>query len=107
MVHPPYCEAGGSVIGENPTIWVIEFYVTPFDLLVALEPEKSVVSDLTAGEVIGLYLTVFDRDSTDRSVQARYQLKVVDAMLLSRDQADSVIRDRTWGRIKAALELDR
>ncbi len=106
MVHPPYCESGGSVIGEQPTIWVIEFHVTPFDLLVALEPEENVVSDLTAGKVIGLYLTVFDRDSPDRRIQARYQLQGVD-VLLSRDQADSVVRDRTWDRIKAALELDR
>lgn len=27
--------------------------------------------------------------------------------LLSRDQADSAVRERTWGRIKAALEIDR
>ncbi len=28
---PPYGDAGGSVAGENPTISVIELYVTPFD----------------------------------------------------------------------------
>ena len=59
MIHPPYCEAGENVIEGNPTIWSMEFFVTPFDLLVALEPDESVVSDLTAGEVIGLYVDVY------------------------------------------------
>ena len=109
MIHLPYCEAGGNVIGEQPTIWTIEFFVTPFDLLIALEPDSSVVSDLRAGEVIGFGLGVWDRDSSD--YLARYGLGygpgVNDAMLLSRDQADSAVGDRTWGRIKAALDLDR
>ena len=94
--------------GENPTVSVIEFYVTPFDLLVALEPDESVVSDLQAEKLIGLALRVSDKDSTKRSYQARYELGgFFDAILLSRDQADSAVRDRTWGRIKAALEIDR
>ena len=55
MIHPPYCEAGENVIeGNIRRFGVMEFFVTPFDLLVALEPDESVVSDLTAGEVIGL-----------------------------------------------------
>ena len=29
MIHLPYCEAGGNVIGEKPTIWSMEFFVTP------------------------------------------------------------------------------
>ena len=108
MVHPPYCEGGGNVIEGNPAIWVIEFYVTPFDLLVALEPDESVVSDLQAEKLIGLALRVSDKDSTKRSYQARYELGgFFDAILLSRDQADSAVRGSTWGRIKAALEIDR
>ena len=108
MIYPPYCEAGGEVSGEQPTIWTIEFFVTPFDLLVPLEPDESVVSDLTAGEVIGLQLWVSDKDNVDHSYQAQYHLESwVDAILLSRHQADSAVGDRTWGRIKAALEMDR
>ena len=108
MVHSPYCEGGGNVIEGNPAIWVIEFYVTPFDLLVVLEPDESVISDLQAEKVIGLSLRVSDKDSTKRPYQARYELGgLFDALLLSRDQADSVVRDRTWGRIKAALEKDQ
>ena len=106
MIHPPYCEAGENVIEGNPTIWSMEFFVTPFDLLVALEPDESVVSDLTAGEVIGLYVDVYDKDQVGQDIKW-YSLLDTDAILLSRDQADSVIRDRTWGRIKAALEVDR
>ena len=29
--HPPYGDAGGSVSGENPVVWVVEMYVTPRD----------------------------------------------------------------------------
>ena len=109
MIHLPYCEAGGNVIGEKPTIWSMEFFVTPFDLLIALEPDSSVVSDLRAGEVIGFGLGVWDRDRSDS--MASYGLGpgpgTDDAMLLSRDQADSAVRGSTWGRIKAALEIDR
>ena len=108
MIQPPFCDAGGNVIGEQPTIWIIEFFVTPFDLLVALEPDESVVSDLKAGEVIGLGVGVWDKDGADRPYQAVYFLGgLFDALLLSYDQVDRAVRDRTWGRIKAALDLDR
>ena len=108
MIQSPFCDAGGSVIGEQPAIWIIEFYVTPFDLLVSLEPDECVVSDLKAGEVIGLGVGIWDKDEAAPVYQAYYGLGgLFDAILLSRDQADSVVRGSTWGRIKAALEIDR
>ena len=48
-VLPPYGDAGGGVFGENPTISVIELYVTPFDRWAYDDVEGSVVSDLNAG----------------------------------------------------------
>ena len=39
--YPPYGEGGRSVAGENPVVWVTEFYATPFDRLVRKEPENS------------------------------------------------------------------
>ena len=46
MVHPPFARGGGGVSGENPTVWIVEFYVTCFDLLNHLSPEDSVVSQV-------------------------------------------------------------
>ena len=108
MLYPPYADGAGSVVGEQPAIWSMEFFVTPFDLLIALEPDSSAVSDLTAGEVIGLGVRVSDSDQTGEANiwYNRYNLFGTDVMLLSRDQADSAVRDRTWGRIKAAFEID-
>ena len=71
--------------GENPTVWVVEFYVTPFDWLVlefpypdpdhadepgyvdpvaGLEPgpESSEASPLQTGRIIGFNVTVKDDD---------------------------------------------
>ena len=106
MLYPPYADGEGSVVGEQPAIWSMEFFVTPFDLLTALEPDSSVVSDLRAGEVLGFGVRVSDSDQTGEA-NKWYNLFGTDVMLLSHDQAGSVVRDRTWGRIKAALELDR
>ena len=108
MIDLPYCEAGGNVIGEKPRIWSMEFFVTPFDLLIALEPDSSLVSDLRAGEVIGFGLGVWDRDRSDSmaSYALEYGPGVNDAILLSRGQADSAVRGSTC-RIKAALEMGR
>ena len=106
MLYPPYADGAGSVAGEKPAIWSMEFFVTPFDLLTALEPDSSVVSDLTAGKVIGLMAIISDRDETG-DVDKWYNLFGTDLMLLSQDQADSVVRDRTWSRIKASLDNDR
>ena len=38
--YPPYGDGGGSVAGENPVVWVTEFYATPFDRLIRREPGK-------------------------------------------------------------------
>ena len=60
--YPPYGEGGGSVAGENPVVWVTEFYATPFDRLVRKEPENSAVSDLSAGRIVGFRAFVGDFD---------------------------------------------
>ena len=43
---PPYADGGEGAIGENPTLWHVEFYVTPFDELIWDDQERSVVSEL-------------------------------------------------------------
>ena len=85
VVLPPYSDGGGGVAGENPTVWVVEFYVTPFDWLIlefpypdpehaddpdyvspaaGLEPgpESSEVSPLQTGRIIGFNVIVKDDD---------------------------------------------
>ena len=82
---PPYSDGGGGVAGENPTVWVVEFYVSPFDWLVlefpypdpehaddpdyvspaaGLEPgpESSEASPLQTGRIIGFNVAVRDDD---------------------------------------------
>ena len=65
--YPPYGDGGGSVSGENPVFWVVEFYATPFDMLIRKEPENSVVSDLFPGKTIGFDLQVWDFDDPESS----------------------------------------
>ena len=63
--YPPYAEGGGSVSGENPVFWVVEFYATPFDMLIRDEPERSLVSELFPGKTIGFQLEVWDFDDPE------------------------------------------
>ena len=122
MVQPPFARGGGSVFGENPTIWVTEFYVTCFDLLDHLNPENSVVSELGAGKTIGFDLGVHDYDVEPIGRYANYELKYredisevaigadlfVDGLLLGPDDdfGDSAVQSTSWARIKASLETD-
>ena len=63
------------MFGENPTIWVTEFFVTCFDLLDHLNPENSVVSELAAGKTIGFEFGVNDYDVDPVGRFALYELK--------------------------------
>ena len=120
--RPPYGDGGGSANGENPTVWVVEFYATAFDLLRWKEPENSLVSDLRADEIIGFSVGVndVDLDSDDgiRRIQDLYVLGSFsgfhelletpgwsDGILLPAEPGDdpSAVVDVTWGRIKASL----
>ena len=122
MVQPPFAGGGGGVFGENPIIWVTEFYVTCFDLLDHLNPENSVVSQLAAGKVIGFDLLIRDYDTEPVGPHAFYQLKdpddaeenaegadfFVDGLLLGPDDdfGNSAVQSTSWARIKASLKTD-
>ena len=60
--EPPFGHGFGITHGENPSIWVVEFYLTPFDLFVYSGAEESAVSALSAGKVIGFRCLVNDAD---------------------------------------------
>lgn len=128
-VLPPYGDVGGDIAGENPTITVIELYVTPYDSWQGYEsgPEEAVVTDLTAGEVIGFAIAVSEEDPgegwyplTPEAVQTRnpwedllfhYRADVyLDGLLLPAHPTDpgegTAVESVTWGRIKASLEME-
>ena len=113
------------MFGENPTISVIELYVRPYDAWGGHHsgPEEAVFSDLAAGRVLGLGLVIYDWDEDEWAIpwtaqneglapaddiyllRADYYL---DGLLLSADptEPESAVESITWGRIKAALEID-
>ena len=121
MVQPPFARGGGSVSGENPTVWIVEFYVTCFDHLHHLNPEESVASQFAEGKIMGFDLGVLDFDSEPGGLGANFTLVdpvefekdgigadfFVDGLLLGPDDdVGSLVQSVSWGRIKAALEID-
>ncbi|MCY3778017.1 MAG: hypothetical protein OXH11_18730 [Candidatus Aminicenantes bacterium] len=117
-INPPYGDAGGGVHGENPTMWVIEFYVTPQNAW-GEGPENTFFSDLEANQIVGFVAIVRDRDFTKGSIwkpssiqddENPFQLDrgyadiFVDGLLLP--DRSTAVEDVTWGRIKASLQVD-
>lgn len=62
MDQPPYAEGGGAARGENPTVWIVEFAITPFDLLVD-NREASIPSNLRPGMIVGFHIGINDMDT--------------------------------------------
>ena len=110
---PPYAEGGGGAFGENPTLSVTEFYVTPFDRLVWNSQEESLVSELGPGQVIGLMLSVAEIDGECCADQGYLHLGgevgysadgFVDGVLMGAvggPDDESAVENITWARIKA------
>ncbi len=117
--EPPFGQGFGITHGENPSIWVVEFYLTPFDLFVYSGAEESAVSALSAGKVIGFRCLVHDADGgalfTENFNRFLLPAMGLDAYLGNEGSADlfadgvligaegTVVEDLTWGRIKASL----
>ena len=127
MTLPPYAVAGGSVVGETPVIWSIELYVTPFDHIEDLtSSEGSVASDLSAGQIIGFGIGVYDADKGGDNSELAPEVHVmdsdrdvfwdiesmaadyfIDGLLLPEGKTepveDTAVESVSWGRIKASL----
>ena len=73
MLEPPFATAARRVDSEIPTFWTVEFFVTCFDDLNFQSPESSVISELAAGNIMGLNFRVIDLDE-HRSRDARFYL---------------------------------
>ena len=125
-LYPPYSEGGGGQFGEQPSISVTEFYVTPFDELIWNDEAGSVVSELTPGKVIGLIIAIPDFDNPaarfyppfntlqsfppqawERMGNADYMARGV---LMGREQSSGTAPDElpaeAWGRLKAGGQPD-
>ena len=124
--YPPYGDGGGSVAGENPVVWITEFFVTPFDWLLRREPENSLVSDLASGGIVGFRVFVGDFDepaingpggnrAAEDHVIGIYDVVDLrdipdggwmDGILLPTngiDPGDSAVKPDSWARIKASF----
>ena len=109
------------MLGENPTFWTVEFFVTCFDRLNHLSPEDSDVSGLTKEMIIGFDIYVVDYDD-DPGLRALYYLDrpenserdpddagaFLDGVLLGPggESGETAVQSVSWGRIKASLEID-
>ena len=117
--YPPYAEGGGTTYGQNPTISVTEFYVTPFDRFVYNSPVESVVSELHSGKTIGFVIIIDDLDTAGRTRHIligedwfldpgalHYSDNFAAGLLLGPggEIPESAVESITWGRIKAMLE---
>lgn len=120
--QPPMADAGGAVLDGHPAQSLFEFYLTPFDKLIASDQEHSTASRLAAGRIIGINIAIPDFDSAPGEYDGFFTLAgvpdtwrdaslFVDAELIGCDLADcglspetaSVVRPDSWGRIKASL----
>jgi hypothetical protein len=108
--RPPYADGGGGTFGENPTISVVEFFVTPFDLLVWDDSAASRVSDLEAGKVISFHLYVIDIDNENGiAAEIGYWISPGEGLLVeslpSREIAATpggieALEEASWGQLK-------
>ena len=118
----PFADAGGTVYGENPTVSIIEMYLTPFDRLFLESPEETKTSTFLPGKVMGVRVRINDHDdaarfsNSDTDAQFHYPFregpegdgpdKFGDVILVGVDRSrveDSVVQADSWGRIKASF----
>lgn len=126
FVLPPYGDAAGSVIGENPTLVTIEMYTSPHD---SWEngpdsfPDQVAFSELSPGKIIGFAIEVTDRDGfdwglggvwvpaemasdePDPEVAMAYYWEniLLDGLLVPAGHPDTGVGKDSWARIKATF----
>lgn len=120
-IFPPYGDAGGMAAGENPTISVVELYVTPYDEW-GEDAEETFFSDLSAHQIVGFSVEVIEQDRDPQEcgcsgfswypaeMEGGVWLDLLDSMAdlyvdgLLLPPKDTAVESVTWGRIKASLE---
>ena len=115
--EPPFADVGTAIYGENPTVWMTEMYVTPFDRLVPDSRGDTVISELRPDGIIGLRVTVTDQDDGRKfapdgvffipvfdSNFAQGPDQFADGLLVPVGGVASAVESVSWGRIKVSLE---
>ena len=123
--EPPLADAGGTVFGESPAVWVTEKFVTPFDLLAMDSRDETDFSVLVPGAVIGFRIMILDDDDQGQVLPndltdewfafppdgRRGEQDIegpdrwADGLLVAASQpVESVVKRDSWGRIKVSLE---
>ena len=120
-VYPPYGDAGGMAAGENPTISVIELYVTPYDEW-GEDVGGTRFSDLSAHQIVGFSVEVIEQENDPyecgcsgfswypAEIEGQAWIDLLDSMAdlyvdgLLLPAQDTAVESITWGRIKASLE---
>ena len=125
-VSPPYGDAGGAAAGEQPTVSVIEMYVTPYDWWGAWDAmDQTEFSELSANRIVGFDITIFDQDRdhnpcdpcpvaewfpADLDVESLADsgrgMQIADIFLdgLLLPARSTAVESITWGRIKASVQ---
>ena len=119
MVKFPYAEVGGTSQGENPTVYIVELAITPFDLMLWDDRDASISSELSAGRIVGFDLGIYDVDSRPGQTDGYYALFPTpeaapdadffgDGILLEAGDTiggESIVGSTSWARIKASLGI--
>ena len=114
---PSYMDAGGGVVGTNPTISVIEFYTTAFNNIIWNDPDGSDAAELTPDLIVGFQISVPDFEVAPASYHAfhtlsgqsetfRYAERFVDGILVgAADPGPGItaIEASSWAQIKASF----
>lgn len=113
VAQAPFMEGGGGATGTNPTVSVVEWYLTPYDNLIWNDPDASVQSQLTPDKIVGFQISVPDFDTEPRAYHAFHTLsgqpktfayaeRFVDGILVGAD-IGSAVEETTWGEIKSSF----
>ena len=130
MEQLPYADGGGAVVDSQPILWLVEFFVTPFDRLIWNDQEQTNISNLFPGKIIGFafQLTDFDSGADGGRIESLHELLGPDAtysqdyssdyrrqilesdlwasgILLGadNDRDGTAIKSVSWARIKASM----
>ena len=75
LEETPFSVSGGNTAGSNPSVSVLEFYVTPYDELTPSDPLDSLnASVLANGQIIGFHMSVVDVDDSPGQIHAFHSL---------------------------------
>jgi len=114
--RPPYADGGGRHFSLYPGVDLLEFYITPFDVLSFEGPDHSQVSDLYPGKRIGIFLLISDHDANGTLLYALspeyggIQLEFLPhGLMVGKSQAGTGLdglAESTWAAVKHTAAPD-